>query len=230
MHADRPPADTSSATTTQALAEVLIVDDHAILREGLAMLLAANIADLHIAAVGSLEAALAHTGTPVVILLDIRLPGIDGLTGLPLLLQRWPQARAVVLSSMDDAATRQLALSRGASTFITKSDAGNALVQAVAALLDLPGLASKHRAGLVSAPIPASIPDLMPGRRSELLTPRRQEVLELLGHGLSNKRIATSLALSENTVRRHLQDIFADLNVANRTEAVVEARRRGLIR
>lgn len=148
------------------------------------------------------------------ILLDIQLQGLNGLEGIDLLQQRWPQAKVVVLSSLDAPETMREARARGAQGFISKSDTPEMMVATVKAAL--------------ADDVPYALPPAegAPAR----LTPRQREVLELLCQGLSNKMIGRQLQLSENTVRAHVQATLAALQVSSRSEAAFVARRLGLVR
>lgn len=194
---------------------ILLIDDHVILLDGLRLLLEARLEGARIAVASSLAEALTVSVTPTIIVLDVKLPGISGLAGIPLLLKKWPAARIVVLSSQSDEDTREQAIAAGASGFLAKAESGDRIVEFLCRLVNGEG----------ETPVRESV------RVGEqrYLTPRQCEVLDLICHGMTNKMIAKKLQLSENTVRRHLQDIFAFLRVVSRTEAVFEARRRGIV-
>ncbi len=194
---------------------ILLVDDHAILLDGLRMLMASHIDGAEVITAHSLSEAIKTRATPDVIVLDIKLPGINGLEGVAPLQRKWPQVQIVILSSLDDPTTQEKALSLGVSAFHSKADDGERIVETIQKLL----LRGKTKRALTSSPT------LQP----QHLSPRQCEVLDLLCQGLSNKLIANRMNISNNTVRRHLQDIFSIFGVANRTEAIFEARRRGLI-
>lgn len=192
---------------------ILLIDDHAILLDSMRMLLEARIDGAQVVAATSLSEAVIAEVMPDAIVLDIMLSGVSGLEGLASLQRKWPQARIVMLSSQDDTDTRQQALARGAVGFVSKIEAGEQIVEAIDNALR----------GV------ASVPQARPFTAQQYLTPRQCEVLDLLNQGLTNKVIAKKLALSDNTVRRHVQDIFAFFGVASRTEAVFAARRQGLV-
>lgn len=194
---------------------ILLIDDHAILLYGLRMLLEAKIAEAQVVSADSLGESLRVDATPDVIVLDIKLPGISGLEGLAPLQRKWPQARIVMLSSQDDADTQQEALARGATAFISKAEAGERVCDVICQLLH--------------GQTPTAIPDHPLGKTQQYLTPRQCEVLDFLNQGLTNKMIARKLGLSDNTVRRHVQDIFVFFNVTSRTEAVFAARRQRIV-
>lgn len=192
---------------------VLLIDDHAIMLDGLRMLLESAIRQTRVLTAGAISAALQIEAEPDVVLLDIKLSGINGLDGMALLKRRWPHARIAILSSQDDNETRQQAMARGADAFVSKTEAAARIVGIVTQFVD-------------GGPTP---PTAQPKPLLQYLTPRQCEVLELLSTGLTNKAIAKQLGLSDNTVRRHVQDIFSYFNVATRTEAIFAARSQGIL-
>jgi two-component system, NarL family, nitrate/nitrite response regulator NarL len=195
---------------------VLLVDDHRLFREGLALLLRSQPGVGWIHEAGTIDEALAFVGVapPVgMILLDIALPGVDGLAGMARLQQAYAGIPILVLSGSEDPAHKQLALGQGAAGFVEKSASGEEIGEAILRV---------WRGDRVFPPIPEA--------ESTGLTPRQEEVLHYLCEGLSNKAIARQLLLSENTVRVHVSAILALLGATSRTEAVVAAHRRGWIR
>ena len=194
---------------------ILLIDDHAILLDGLRMLLEARLTGVRIVTASSLGDAIQVAKTPDMIVLDIKMPGVNGLEGLASLHRKWPQARIVMLSSQDDTNTREEALARGAAVFISKTEAGERVGDVICQLLQ--------------GEAPTAMPDNLPSKTQQYLTPRQCEVLDLLNQGLTNKMIAKKLSLSDNTVRRHVQDIFAFFSVTSRTEAVFAARRQRIV-
>jgi DNA-binding NarL/FixJ family response regulator len=155
-----------------------------------------------------------------VILLDINLPGLNGLDGIVFLKRKWPLVPVIVLSAQDGPDTVRVAHERGAVCFISKADTADNIVSLLFQVLQGEYPAPETELGEI-----ADVPLIIPLR----LTPRQCEVLELLHQGKPNKLIARQLSLSENTVRNHVQAIFNFLQVASRSEAIFEARRRGLI-
>ena len=194
--------------------QVLIVDDHAMFRTGLALVIRAALPQAEVRDVGTLEQAMALEEAPVdVALLDLQLQGVNGLAGIAPLRQRWPGIRVVVVSSHTDAQSVREAHERGADGFIAKTEPAGKIVEAIQFALT----------GVRPAQARPSPVD------SRGLTPRQCEVIELMHQGLPNKTIARRLGLSENTVRRHVQDILAFFDVGSRAEAVFVARQRGLV-
>ena len=194
---------------------ILLIDDHALFRTGLRMVLDAEIQDTEIFDAGSADDAIRTAPDDIdLVLLDIKLTGLSGLESIALLKRKWPLVPILMLSAEDDPETVCQALARGAAGFVSKAEAAETIVAAVNLVLR----------GQFSELAPAAS-ETTPRR----LTPRQCEVLDLLHRGLSNKLIARQLALSDNTVRRHVQDILVFFGVASRAEAVFAARRQGLI-
>jgi len=193
---------------------ILIIDDHDLYRSGLRVALNASKPDAEIYEAGSIDEAMnGATYTLDVIVLDIRLPGLSGVEGIALLRKKWPMVPVLILSSQHDSETMDLAFERGAAGFVSKADAADKIVAAI----------NKTLRGHFTAPHGA-------GDATQMrLTPRQCEVLDLLCQGMSNKLIARRLALSENTVRVHVQGIFGFLRVSSRSEAIFAARSSGLI-
>lgn len=191
-------------------AHFLLIDDHALFRKGLRLLLG----DLHPGSVNeaeSLEQALAmQIPPPDIILLDIRLPGLRGIDGIALLREAWPECLVFVVSSLDTQEAITEALACDATGYISKSESADALLERIA------NTVSDRFA-----------PARKPSPPAEHLTTRQCQILELLCHGMSNKLIARELELSENTVRHHVQAIFEYFHVNSRSEATFAARRRG---
>lgn len=194
---------------------ILLIDDHAMFRSGLRMVLNVGIPDAEIFEANSLNAAMhGALGSVDVVLLDIKLNGLNGLEGIALLKRKWPLVPILMLSSQDDPEIVRLALARGAAGFVSKAATAEKIVEAINLVL------RGHFSGLSPE---------APGIAQRCLTPRQCEVLDLLHQGLSNKLIARQLSLSDNTVRRHVQGILEFFGVASRAEAVFVARRQGLV-
>ncbi|MGM0594594.1 MAG: response regulator [Pseudomonadota bacterium] len=194
---------------------ILIIDDHTMFRSGLRMLIETHLPHLVVFEAGTLREAIdVQQSGPDAVLLDIKLPGLNGVEGIALVRKSWPEVPVLMLSSQDDRQTVELAMARGATGFVSKADTAERIV----ALLD------QVLEGRVDNPVPeAAAADVVP------LTPRQFEVLELLCEGKSNKLIARALDVSENTVRWHVQAILETLEVSSRSEAAFMARRKGLV-
>jgi len=202
-------------------ARILLVDDHALFRCGLRMVLSSGIPDLEVAEAASLEEAMRCTlADPALVLLDVQLHGLNGLEGIALVKRKWPAAVVVILSSDAGPQNVRMAQERGAAAFVSKADTADKILAIIEQLRQgLPILSPAHPSA------PAGDGDAS----RQLLTPRQFEVLDLLCQGLPNKVIGRRLNLSENTVRGHVQAVLAALQVSSRSEAGFAARRRGLV-
>jgi DNA-binding NarL/FixJ family response regulator len=209
---------------------VLIVDDHPVVRQGLRVLL-----DVHDgievageAADGEEALALAAALEPDVILLDLKLPGLDGVAVLTELRARGIGARVLVLTSANDPAQVSRAVQAGASGFLYKDVDPDALIRAIRAVNDgnlllAPGAAGTLMAGRSSAGDgwrPGGPP---PRGGLGALTAREREVLDQLARGRSNREIARELHVSEKTVKTHVSSVLAKLGVQDRTQAALYA-------
>jgi DNA-binding NarL/FixJ family response regulator len=195
---------------------ILLIDDHAMFRTGMRLVLQSGIPHAQVLEAASLEEAMRTCSEPpAIVLLDVDLQGLNGVEGIALLKQRWPRTPVVMLSSSSAGETVRLALARGASAFVSKAETAAMIMKVIDQVLDgeLPGLRN----------------DAAPGVSPPLLTPRQCEVLDLLAEGLSNKVIARRLNLSEFTVRGHVQAVLGLLGVTSRAQAAFAARQRGLI-
>jgi DNA-binding NarL/FixJ family response regulator len=203
---------------------VLIVDDHALFRSGLSLVLATEFPAIEIFEAGSIHDAIhAAVLSPSVILLDIALNGLNGLDGIALLKRQWPAAKIIMLSSDTSLTTAQLALQLGAVAFVTKAETAKKIISVINAVV-MP--VCENSEITLSAPAANKTDaDLNAAR----LTARQYEVLDLVAKGLSNKVIAKKLGCTENTVRGHVQAILAFFNVTSRTEAAYAAKVRGII-
>ena len=194
---------------------VLVIDDHALFRSGLEMVLASGIEGLQVGQAASLEEVMrGGEPAPGLVLLDIHLKGLNGLEGLALLRRKWPRTPVVMVSSDDTPDTVREAMERGAAAFVSKDDTADSIVSVIEPLL---------RGDAPAQPRPAA------SAEAPRLTPRQCEVLDLMCQGLSNKAIGRRLNLSENTVRSHVQATLAFLQVSSRSEAAFAARRQGLV-
>jgi DNA-binding NarL/FixJ family response regulator len=207
---------------------VWIIDDHPLFRAGIATIVESLGEDARLSELTSCEEALDRINDqpePDVILLDLSLPGMDGMTGLARLRDASPAIPIVVMSASEETAKIKQALTGGAMGYIPKSAGRRVILHALRLVLDggvyvPPGIVG-HNAGICP---------IQDNQASLTLTRRQQEVLNLLTQGLSNKQIAATLEVSENTVRVHVAAILKLLGVKNRTEAGYQAIRQGLVR
>jgi two-component system, NarL family, response regulator LiaR len=206
---------------------VLIVDDHAVVREGLRAFLALQdgIEVAGEAADGEEALEAAARLRPDVILMDLVMPRLDGVAAMRALRERLPRTRVIVLTSFLDDDKLLPALRAGAAGYLLKNADPQELVRAVhaahagEALLD-PVVAARLVETLAADGVEEPL---------DRLTPREREVLVLIAHGFANKRIAQELAVSEKTVKAHVSHVLAKLGVSDRTQAAVFAVRAGLV-
>ena len=198
---------------------VLIVDDHPVVRRGLRALLEVQdgIEVAGEAGDGATALALAGERTPDVILLDLKLPGMDGLAVLTELKVRTNPARVLVLTSVTDHAPAAAAMRAGAAGVLYKDVDPDALVRAIRAVHDGHLLLAPEAAGTFLRPAHA------PTRGLDSLTGREREVLAELAQGRSNREIARALHVSEKTVKAHVSAVLAKLGVQDRTQAALFA-------
>jgi two-component system, NarL family, response regulator LiaR len=221
-HAAAPA--TASATTDTV--RILIVDDHAIVREGLRTLLTEEpgLEVVGEASDGSEAVAAATAANPDVVLMDLVMPSVDGIEATRRLRQAELPCRVIVLTSFADDRRVRDALQAGAIGYLLKDVLRPELVQAIrAAAQGLPALhpvAQQHLIRHLSAPDrPALVEDL---------TEREHEVLRLITRGFNNREIARSLHLTEGTVKGYVSIILGKLGVDDRTQAALFALKHGL--
>jgi NarL family two-component system response regulator LiaR len=203
---------------------VLVVDDHAVVREGLRtfLRLQEGIEVVGEADDGSAAVAAAERLAPDVVLMDVVMPSMDGVEALRRIAERRPQVRVVMLTSYADERLAMEAVDAGASGFLLKDASPRDVVSAIRAA---------HRGEAVLHPAVAA--KLLADRRRPPaahadLTPRELEVLRLIARGHQNKVIAAELHLSEKTVKTHVSAVLRKLDVTDRTQAAMYAVREGL--
>ncbi len=214
-------------TSKTDVARILLIDDHALFRAGLAMLLETGLRDIEIVEAGSInDALLGRFAAPAIVLLDVMLPGLSGLEGLVLVKQKWPQAKVIMLSSQLQPKMVKLALARGAAEFISKAEPADKIIALVQQIIST-GAASQPVASIVKN-ANAKPTKSTSNKALQNLSPRQCEVLELICNGLSNKMIGARLHISDNTVHWHVRSVLAILQVVNRSEAAFAARKLGM--
>jgi DNA-binding NarL/FixJ family response regulator len=198
---------------------VLIADDHPVVRQGLAVLLEVqdDITLVGEASTGPEAVQLTRQHAPDVLLLDLKLPEIDGLGVLSELAAEQAGTRVLILTSAAGPYTPGLALQAGAAGFLYKDVDPDALVRAIRSVHDGQTVLAPEAAGLLAAR-PAG-----GARGIGALTARERDVLELLAAGHSNREIARTLHVSEKTVKTHVSAVLAKLGVADRTQAALLA-------
>ena len=202
--------------------KVLLADDHRLILEAtrLALEEADDIEIVGETTTGSQVLPLIARTKPDLVLLDIRMPGMDGLTCLDRIRKAHPDVMVVMLSGCDDPETISAALERGARSFINKLVDPRDLAAAVRLVAE----------GAVYNAVNAAPASQEVEAETAGLTPSEQRVLEALARGLSNKEIAKELWLTPQTVKFHLTNIYRRLGVANRTEAVRHAYQHRLVK
>ena len=210
-------------TASQTI-RVVLADDHALVREATAELLerSGGIQVVGQAADGAEALQLVRARRPDVLLLDLAMPGIDGLEVARRAREVSPGTRIVALTAHEEQPYVLAMLEAGASGYLSKASRGQEVVQAVRA--------AAAGETVFSARIAQSVTRSALGRSETSLTPREMDVLCAAARGLGNKQIAAELGMSARTVQTHLTSVFAKLGVGSRTEAVLLALRRGWVR
>jgi DNA-binding NarL/FixJ family response regulator len=207
--------------------KILHADDHSMFREGLRFFL--NLLDPQVVVLeaSNIQAALdklALDGPVDLLVLDLQMPGMSELDGFFAVRRRHPNLPIVIVSGVNDPRTIRALLDGGARGYIPKLASSEQLMEGLRRVLR----------GEVYLPDALFIPDpettASSGAESGPLTSRQLQILPLLAEGMPNKRIAEALGVTEGTVKQHLKELFRRLNARNRTQAVKEARRSGLLR
>jgi len=212
--------------------KLLVVEDHALVREGLVRLLGQLEEGATVFESADFETALNvldSEGEFDLVLLDLALPGIDGFAGLDILRRRYPAMPVAVVSAFDDTPTITRVLNLGASGFFPKAFSGEALIAAVREVMagNIFRPSGQQGARLDdTTPVPPSRISVKPDEVG--LTDRQAQVLALMVRGLSNRDIADQLQLSEGTVKIHATAVFKALGVNSRTQALVAVARYGI--
>lgn len=225
-----PSGPGGRAVTAPAPLRVLVVDDHSVVRRGVVAYLDV-LDDIEVAgeatdgrdALDRLAALERAEGLPHVVLMDLQMPRMDGVTATAEIVQRFPSVRVVILTSFGENERVHAALQHGASGYLLK-DAGAAEV--AAALY----AAARDEVFLDAAVARRLAQDIRSPRHGlSALTAREREILTLVAEGMSNKEIAATLVISERTARTHVSNVLGKLNLASRTQAALVAVREGLV-
>jgi DNA-binding NarL/FixJ family response regulator len=200
--------------------KVMVVDDHPLMRVGVAAIINARPNMTVVAQTGSGEEAvtLFHEHRPDITLMDLRLPKMSGVDAILAIRARYPKSRFVVLTTYEGDEDIHRAFDAGAQGYVIKGMPYQTLIDA---------LLRVHSGGrFLPPPVVRALESRMPDSE---LSPREQEVLQLLVNGKSNKEIAGELGITNATVKCHVSTILMRLNVSDRTQAVVAALQRGLV-
>ena len=211
--------------TGRAPIRVLIADDHPVVRQGLRTFLGIqdDVVVVGEAADGASAVSLAESAEPDIVLMDLKMPGADGLTALAELRARGVRARVLILTSVTERGHVLPAVQAGAAGYLYKDVDPQALVQAIRAVHDGHVLFAPDAAEAMLAG-PASGDD----RGLAALTDREREVLVHIARGRSNREIARALVVSEKTVKTHVSNLLMKLGVQDRTQAALYAVRHGV--
>jgi len=206
--------------------KILHADDHPMFREGLRFFLKLLDPQVVILEASNFQAALDKLAleNPVdLLLLDLEMPGMSELEGFFAIRRRYPRLPIVIVSGVNDTRILRTLLEGGARGYIPKFASSELLMEGLRRVLS----------GEVFIPDALFLPATNPAgstAQSSLLTDRQLQILPLLANGMPNKRIADALGVTEGTVKQHLKELFKRLSARNRTQAVNEARRLGLLR
>jgi DNA-binding NarL/FixJ family response regulator len=208
--------------------QFIIVDDHPLFRGALGQALGNAFANAEVFEAGSLDELIERLATTTdidLVLLDLTMPGVHGVSGLLYLRAQHPEVPVAIVSASDDPGTIRHCLDCGASGFISKSQPVEAIRDAIRRIM----------AGEVWLPPDVDLGNLPTGETAELvsrlstLTPQQVRVLMMLGEGLLNKQIAFKLSVSEATIKAHVSAILQKLGVDSRTQAVIAINKIGSV-
>lgn len=213
--------------TPDSTIRLVVVDDHEVLRQGLRFMMrhASEIRIVGEAGDGRAAMTLINDTEPDVVLLDVKMPAMDGLEALREIRSRWADLPVLILTAYDDPEYVEEALQSGASGYLLKSVRPDELIRAVHAV----STGSGYLQAEVTRPVLERFTRRVPTATGVHLSPRETDVVQLLADGLSNRQIARRLSLSETTVKGYLGGLFDKLGAEDRTHAVALALRSRLI-
>ena len=199
---------------------VLCVDDHPVVRDGLAASIATQPDMMAVGEAGDGQTAIAmfRQLKPDIVVMDLRMPGMGGLEATVQIRKEFPAARIIVLTTYEGDEDIHRALEAGAQGYLLKDSVRKELLQTIREVYG----GQRHISPAMAARVAEHTPHVA-------LTPRELQVLQLIATGLRNKEIGASLEIAEDTVKIHIKNIFGKLEVIDRTQAVVVASQRGFI-
>lgn len=204
---------------------VLLVDDHAVIRSGLRFFLS-TISDIEVvgeASGGEMGLSLCQKLSPDVVLMDLIMPGMDGITAIKLIKERFPQIQVITLTSFQEKEMIQESLRAGAISYLIKNVGAAELQNTIRMAYEGKSILAPEAVQVLVS----TVAD--PSKIGDDLTERENEVLSLMAEGLSNDQIASKLTVSRNTIRYHVRNILSKLEATNRTKAVSIAVKNGLV-
>src|SRR2546429_2810345 len=219
--AEYHPQRVSTPSTTPSEITCLIVDDHEVVREGLRLSLsrAPHIRVIGEASDGASAVALAERRKPNVVIMDVRMPGMDGLEATKILTEKVPESAVLIFTAYSERSLLGRGLESGAKGYILKEAPHQTLLRAIEKVAGGEGYVD-----------PALMPAFLTGKdKDEMLTSREREILQLLADGMSNADVAGKLFISQETVKSHVRHILAKLEADTRTHAVAIALREAII-
>ena len=211
-----------STPSTPAEITCLIVDDHEVVREGLRLSLsrAPHIRVIGEASDGASAVALAERRKPDVVIMDVRMPGMDGLEATKILTERVPESAVLIFTAYSERSLLGRGLESGAKGYILKEAPHEILLRAIEKIAAGEGYID-----------PQLLPNFLSGKdQGDMLTAREQEILQLLADGMSNQDVASKLFISQETVKSHVRHILTKLEADTRTQAVAIALRESIIK
>jgi DNA-binding NarL/FixJ family response regulator len=215
--------------------KVLLIDDHGLVRSGLRMMLSDVADNVVVHEAGACAQALHHADQDFdLVLLDMHMPGINGLEGLRCIKEAWPVSRVVAVSSDENPQLIRSVIESGACGFIPKSSSHEVMVRALQLVMAQGTYLPPQVLGATATPAQQPVTKQVTASEAPVargvqgMTERQAQVLRLALKGAPNKVIARELDISEGTVKSHLSTVFRLLNVRNRTEALYCVARQGL--
>lgn len=221
---------TSEPRSEGGVVRVFVVDDHGVVRRGMRAFLDMT-QDIHVLgdaadgqeALEAIDALVAKGQPPDVVIMDLLMPGMDGIAATAALKSRWPTIDVVAMTSFSEAGRVQDALEAGASGYLLKDAEADELAEAIRA--------TKRGEIHLDAGVTREVTQALRGphpRSMNVLTQRERDILRLVGQGMSNQEIATTLFISERTARTHVSNILVKLQLSSRTQAALWAIREGI--